>query len=85
MHGDVTVPDFYHYATLTVDSRRERFMNLIPLKYDNENYYVLVFLTLFDYFSGFFFSALLEDVLYHVSSSSKLTRHRNALKSTNIV
>ena len=55
-------------------------MNFIPLKYDNEKYYALVFLTVFDYFSGFFsaFSALLEDVLYHVSSSNKLTRNLNA-------
>ena len=53
-------------------------MNLITLKKD-ENYHALVFLTFFDYFSGFFsFSAFLEDVLYHVSSSKKLTRNRNA-------
>ena len=57
-------------------------MNFISLKYDNENYHALVFFTSFDYFS---FSALLEDVLYHVSSSNKLTRNRNAFKSTNII
>ena len=61
-------------------------MNLIWLKNDNENYYALDFLTLFDYFSGFFsFSALLEDLLYLVSSTSKLARNINTFKSTNIV
>ena len=37
------VPEFYHYATLTVDWKRERFMIFIPLKKDNEIYYALVF------------------------------------------
>ena len=61
-------------------------MNFIPMKKDNENYHALVFSTFFGYFSVFFsFSAVLEDLLYHVSSSNKLTRNRNALKSTNIV
>ena len=45
----------------------------------------LFFLPFLTIFLALFLCALLEDVLYHVSSSSKLTRHRNALKSTNIV
>ena len=72
-----TTPEFYHYATQTFETSRERFTKFFRLKNDNENYDALVFLSLLDNFAGFFsFSVLLEDLLYLVLWSSKLTKNR---------
>ena len=61
-------------------------MSFIQLTKEKDQDYDLVFLSFFNIFSGlFFFSVLLEDLLYLVSSSRKLTKNINALKSTDIV
>ena len=57
----------------------------IQLRKEKDHDYDFVFLSFFDIFSGLFFSVLLEELLYLVSSSCKLRKNINALKSTNII
>ena len=85
-HAGITVPEFYHYATPTFDCRGERFMSSIHLTKEQKNYYDLVFFPVFCTFSGFFsFRVFLENLLYLVSSSRRLTKNKNTLKSIILV
>ena len=61
-------------------------MTLIQLREEQKSYLKPDFFSFFDFFSSFFsFSVSKGDLLYLVSSSSKLKKNINALKSTNIV